>query len=68
VVTVEEIGALGPQLVLLPTEPYAFKTRHVDELRQALAGADVRIVDGADLFWWGARTPGALARLAVELS
>ena len=28
---------------------------------------DVRIVDGADLLWWGVRTPGALARLAAAL-
>lgn len=66
-VTIEEIGARAPALVLLPTEPYAFKQRHVVELRKALPSADVRLIDGADLFWWGVRTPDALRLLAVEL-
>jgi hypothetical protein len=29
---------------------------------------EVRLIDGADLFWWGVRTPGALDRLAVALA
>ncbi len=55
---------LRPALVLLPTEPYPFKERHVEEW----AGlAPTRLVDGQDLFWWGTRTPLALARLAEAL-
>ena len=50
--------------MLLPTEPYPFKERHVAEIAAAVPGADVRIVDGADLLWWGVRTPAALRRLA----
>ena len=29
--------------------------------------APVELVDGEDLFWWGARTPNALARLRARL-
>ena len=54
-----------PDLVILPSEPYPFTARHVPELRAV--AEDVRLVDGRDLFWWGVRTPGALARLAVAL-
>ncbi len=50
-----EPAELGADVILLPTEPYAFDQRHVDELRPAVA----RIVDGADLLWWGVRTPAA---------
>ena len=57
----------GPDLVLLPTEPYAFAARHVAEVRAAVPGADVHILDGRDLFWWGTRTPTALTRLGVAL-
>ena len=53
----------GVDDVLLPTEPYAFKQRHVEQVSEALPGTRVRLVDGQDLFWWGARTPQALARL-----
>ena len=57
-----------PELVLLPTEPYPFKDRHVAEVTEAIPGARVVIVDGQDLFWWGIRTPGAVQRLAAALS
>ena len=42
-------------VVLAPSEPYPFGERHVAELS---AVAPVVLVDGQDLFWWGARTPG----------
>ena len=60
-VTMTEVVAAKPDIVLLPSEPYPFAERHRNEF--AVTGADVRLVDGRDLFWWGARTPGALDRL-----
>jgi ABC-type Fe3+-hydroxamate transport system substrate-binding protein len=60
-----------PDVVLAPTEPYAFKPFHLDVLREEVA--PVLEVDGQDLFWWGVRTPAARRRLhaaiaAVDLS
>ena len=68
--TVELAAAAGrkPDLVLLPTEPYPFKERHVAEVAAGIPDAEVAIVDGQDLFWWGIRTPGAVERLATVLS
>ena len=57
-VALAEVAARAPDLVLLPSEPYAFAERHAAELRAR--GARVRaslFVDGRDLFWWGIRTP-----------
>ena len=67
--TVELTEAAGrkPDLVLLPTEPYPFKDRHVAEVAAGIPDSDVVIVDGQDLFWWGIRTPGAVERLAAAL-
>jgi len=67
--TVELAEAAGrkPDLVLLPTEPYPFKERHVAEVAGGIPDAEVVIVDGQDLFWWGIRTPGAVERLAGAL-
>ena len=65
--TLEEIAARRADLVVLPGEPYPFKDRHVDEVETIVRGADVRLVDGHDLFWWGIRTPDAVARLCEEL-
>ena len=63
----EEIAERRPDLVLLPDEPYAFGERHIQEVAAAVADADVRLVDGRDLFWWGIRTPAAAARLRDAL-
>ncbi len=67
-VELDEVRAAHPGLVLLPSEPYPFRARHVDELVDELPGVDVRLVDGRDLFWWGSRTPEALRRLRGVLS
>jgi len=60
-VTLEEARRRRPDLVLAPSEPYRFALRHLPELERV---GPTRFVDGKDLFWWGTRTPGALARLA----
>jgi ABC-type Fe3+-hydroxamate transport system substrate-binding protein len=67
--TVELAEAAGrkPELVLLPTEPYPFKERHVAEVADGIPDVEVAIVDGQDLFWWGIRTPGAVDRLAAAI-
>ncbi|MEM9033275.1 MAG: helical backbone metal receptor [Actinomycetota bacterium] len=61
----EQLVALGADVVLVPDEPYAFQERHRAELE---AFGPVVFVDGKDLFWWGARTAGALGRLEARLS
>ena len=55
----------GADLVVAPREPYPFAERHVPELS---AFGPVVLVDGRDLFWWGARTGDALGRLAAALA
>jgi len=64
-ITLDDAAALGPDVVLAPSEPYPFGGRHVRELEQV---APVVLVDGQDLFWWGVRTPSALTRLHQELA
>lgn len=51
-------------LVLLPTEPYPFTGAECAQLASTLPLArGVRLVEGRDLFWYGTRTPAALAAL-----
>ena len=64
--TVELRAMARPELVLVPSEPYAFSEDHVGELRAAFPAARIVRIDGQDLFWWGARTPGAIERLAAS--
>ena len=67
-VTLEDAAARRPDAVLLPSEPYSFRQRHVPEVKEAIPGVPVVLVDGQDLFWWGIRTPAAVERLAAALS
>ncbi len=43
-------AAIGPDIVIAPSEPYPFRERHRPELE---AVAPVVFIDGQDLFWWG---------------
>ncbi|WP_419843141.1 helical backbone metal receptor [Candidatus Poriferisodalis sp.] len=56
----DEAARANVDIVLAPTEPYPWHRRHLDELT---AIAPTQLIDGQDLFWWGARTPAAIARL-----
>lgn len=64
-VELDEVASLDPDIVLVPSEPYDFGPEHVRELSDV---APTVRVDGQDLFWWGARTPAALARLHTHLA
>ncbi len=66
-VSLAEIAARGPEVVLLPSEPYPFAERHLPDVEAALPNAPVRLVDGRDLYWWGIRTPDAWERLRAQL-
>lgn len=63
-VTLDEVRGRRPDVVLAPSEPYPFAERHVPLFADV---APVVLVDGQDLFWWGARTPPAVARLRAQL-
>lgn len=67
-VALAEVAAAAPDAVLLTSEPYSFRPEHAEECRAAVPGAAVAEVDGQDLFWWGIRTPGAIARLRASLA
>jgi ABC-type hemin transport system substrate-binding protein len=66
-VTLEEVAARAPNVVLLPSEPYEFGPRHVREVEAAVPGVPIELIDGRDLFWWGIRTPDAATRLQRAL-
>lgn len=57
----DTVAGLDPELVLLPSEPYAFGKADADELAAAFGGARVELVDGRALTWYGPRIPAALA-------
>jgi ABC-type hemin transport system substrate-binding protein len=67
-VTLQEVAARAPNVVLLPSEPYVFTEQHVAEVQATIGRVPALLVDGRDLFWWGIRTPDAAARLRQSLT
>ncbi|MHB1088863.1 MAG: helical backbone metal receptor [Acidimicrobiales bacterium] len=63
--SLDEAIECHPDVVLAPSEPYPFTKRQLPELSRV---APTLFIDGRDLFWWGARTEGALVRLAAVLN
>jgi len=66
-VTMEEVEARAPELILLPDEPHPFSEEDADVFRAtktpaAERGAVVR-TSGKDLCWYGARSAVALPRV-----
>lgn len=50
-----EILALNPDFILLSSEPYPFKEKHVEEYRKLFPQVRVRVVDGEFFSWYGSR-------------
>lgn len=53
--TPEQLQQANPGLILLSSEPYPFKEKHVAELQELCPDAMVRIVDGEMFSWYGSR-------------
>jgi ABC-type Fe3+-hydroxamate transport system substrate-binding protein len=41
--------------ILLSSEPYPFRQRHIEEIKEILPGASIRLVDGEFFSWYGSR-------------
>lgn len=53
--TEARLQELNPDLVLLSSEPFPFKEKHLEELRKLLPKAKVLLVDGELFSWYGSR-------------
>lgn len=54
-ITLAEAAACKPGLVLLSSEPYPFKEKHIAEVKAAIPGASVILADGEMFSWYGSR-------------
>ena len=48
-------SSLRCELLLLSSEPYPFKQKHVDELQQMMPNTKILLVDGEMFSWYGSR-------------
>ena len=51
----KELKRLNPSALLLSSEPYPFKQKHIDELHDILPNAAIKLVDGELFSWYGPR-------------
>jgi ABC-type Fe3+-hydroxamate transport system substrate-binding protein len=54
-VEISQLSSLNCQLLLLSSEPYPFKQRHIDQLQQRLSQTKIILVDGEMFSWHGSR-------------
>ncbi len=72
-VTLADVAAAAPEVLLLPDEPYRFRKVHLADFAAfpdmpAIRGGRVHFVDGKLLSWYGARIAEALERLPPLLA
>ncbi len=54
-VTLEDLKNYNPDIVLLSSEPFPFKEKHIEEVKAVLPGVEVLLVDGEMFSWYGSR-------------
>ncbi|MBN7815128.1 ABC transporter substrate-binding protein [Algoriphagus pacificus] len=61
--TMEELKELNPNYLLLSSEPFPFKEKHLADFKKQFPEATVKLVDGEYFSWYGSRLLGASAYL-----
>ena len=52
---IEELLKKNCELLLLSSEPFPFKQKHIEELKSQLSGVKIILVDGEMFSWYGSR-------------
>jgi len=52
-IIIEQLSTSNCKLILLSSEPYPFKQKHLDELQKMLPGKKIILVDGEMFSWYG---------------
>lgn len=69
VVTVDDVLAMQPEIILLPSEPFEFQSQHAEQFKQlfadtpAVLNRQILRLDGSLITWHGTRLGKALATL-----
>ena len=54
-ISLDELAALQPEVILLSSEPYPFAEKHFGAFREVCPRAQIRCVDGEMFSWYGSR-------------
>ena len=53
--SLEELALLSPDVILLSSEPFPFKDKHIVAYQAAVPSAEVRLFEGEAFSWYGSR-------------
>lgn len=70
-ITIDDLVVANCQLLLLSSEPFPFKQKHVDELQLLLPNTKIVLVDGEMFSWYGSRllkAPGYFKKLSDDIA
>lgn len=65
-----ELKKEKPEVILLSSEPYPFKEKHIRELQHLLPNSEINLVDGEMFSWYGSRlkyAPGYFKTLVESI-
>ena len=54
-ISLQNVISANPQLILLSSEPYPFKQKHITEIQAYLPNTKILLVDGEMFSWYGSR-------------
>lgn len=69
-ITISQLQAANPALILLSSEPFPFRQKHIDELQPYFPDAKIIAVDGEMFSWYGSRllkSPGYFKTLQNKI-
>lgn len=61
--TLKELASRNPDLILLSSEPYPFKEKHIQEIKETCPVAKIELVNGEWFSWYGSRMLKAFEEL-----
>ena len=64
----QELSLLAPELILLSSEPFPFKEKHIGELKVLCPSSNILLVDGTFYSWYGNRMLAAAKYFAKMAS
>ncbi len=59
----DELSKLNPELILLSSEPYPFKAKHIEVIRKYCPDSNIELIDGEWFSWYGSRMLTAFQEL-----
>lgn len=63
--TLDELRLKKPNIILLSSEPYPFKEKHIKEVGEICPGSDIVLVNGEWFSWYGSRMLTACKQLNI---